>query len=641
MRTCCLLFLLAAGVSAVEPVITIQVGDPARTWTRLQDSVYAEALARPRAKPMALHLAQRLQPHLRTLGVADLDALSAAWGGSALALLPGGHGDPAWRAWIGGGDLASTLSAPLGVEDGRGTFDDAGAIVVFDDGIAIASDGSAGRLDPGTDAADIVVTFDPQALPGGDHPGSMPVVEGLSRLQAVVPERWALRVDPVGIDQELVWATAPAGLAPIDRSVLTRLPAESRALFAVGCDGAAMWPGLAALLGSSSLRDLMPDGGRAIDRARRWVDAELRALGLDDGLAELIAGFDGTILGILMAGDAVLPRGLLAVPRSATVDTVVTALLARSGTAIPAVGEQRFLQIPLDERQFTGVLVSGLVVGRDAGHWILASDALLAEDWLAGRTGGWLAKAAIDVGSDIELLTWSDTPAAIRILLPVAGLAAMRAGPRGSLAEAVLEYGLGLARAGRPDRLIGAATDDGGWRLHGRGPLGGAPMLSPSLGSSAVLAGLLLPAVSMARVAARRADSSNNMKQVLMGLIVYQHDHAMRSPPDLDALVQALEGELPERMLYSPQGHGVRDASTRYLYVPMAGNAKAMQPVLLDPVRTGDRLLVGYADGHTGTLTGEVADAIWQRANELRADPAVRERGAGPDDWGRDLLDRQ
>ncbi|MDA3963755.1 MAG: hypothetical protein PF961_23450 [Planctomycetota bacterium] len=652
-----LLSLCTLALSAAEPVISVQVPNPGRSWERLQASVYARAAARPGAAPL-LGLAQgQMRPLLQMFGKEDVSALMAAWDGAALRVAVDPEAGPSLAAWLGGADLAPQLFAMLAGGDSAlappadasavAVFQRLGQVAQFADGVAVATHGAAQRLDAGSDDTDLHVAFDWTAIELPEPVSGPGIQTGIGFLGVFLemperlPKSWNLSLVPEGLDHRLSFPRIPAGLVPVDLAVLDRIPADTTMVIAAGVDGAAWWQDFEQSVLPRMLERGGPEMAKSIQEGRAKVDQILAQWGVPGGISAVLSSMKGTkFMTVSTSGGILMPAITVGMPRSPELDAVVGALLAMTGAESPAEGKIQFVSIPTGQREFP-IVAPGVVVARDASHWLVSTDALGLEDWLTGTTGGWRAQADLPQDlSSVQFVGWSNTPVLLRSLVPLVGPLVSNGLEQGRLAEASLELALGFAREAGNDVLIGEGVG-AGWQLHGRGPLGGATVLVPNVGSSAVLAGLLLPAIGSARNSARRAQSMNNMKQLIMCSFAYQTDNDQRYPLDFDEMNQATGNELPNKIFYSPLGNGRMDDSTRYVYIRATPNAKSMQPIIFDPIRDGGKLLVTYADGHVATLNGPIAEETWAKAQELLARPETRAKGASPQDWGLDLLGRQ
>jgi hypothetical protein len=108
--------------------------------------------------------------------------------------------------------------------------------------------------------------------------------------------------------------------------------------------------------------------------------------------------------------------------------------------------------------------------------------------------------------------------------------------------------------------------------------------------------GVLLPAMAKARHQARQVRSANNIRQLLMGSVMYANENKGQFPPDLKSMLKS--ADLPPDVLRNP---ATPDKDVAYTYVrPAKGSAAGADVVVVyesfdapPPV-----LYVGFADGH-------------------------------------------
>ncbi len=173
----------------------------------------------------------------------------------------------------------------------------------------------------------------------------------------------------------------------------------------------------------------------------------------------------------------------------------------------------------------------------------------------------------------------------------------------------------------------------------------------------AILAGLLLPAINMARESARRANCQNNQKQILLSMVAYQIDNDQRWPfsnktgnatyaapnaggtggdvpayASLELLVRETGYEMPNKVFKCPSNPSYGPTTvlkstneTTATWATVTGNdrlpyaydwslpsnSKSMRVVLGDrglDFHSG-RVIVAFADGHIGTIKASTNSA--------------------------------
>jgi hypothetical protein len=109
------------------------------------------------------------------------------------------------------------------------------------------------------------------------------------------------------------------------------------------------------------------------------------------------------------------------------------------------------------------------------------------------------------------------------------------------------------------------------------------------------LAAVVLPAIAKARTQASTSVSMSNMKQILLGCIMYAEDHKGEFPPDFKALMKA-QPVLAPQVFKNPQ---TPDKEVGYVYLRPPKAAPFNQVVVYEAWDNPPaRLAVGFADGH-------------------------------------------
>jgi hypothetical protein len=242
---------------------------------------------------------------------------------------------------------------------------------------------------------------------------------------------WTASWVPEGILEHLQWSSPEAYNQPVDKALISRLPATTLLSLAWGLDGAALWTSMRPQwLRQYAQSEHLP-ADMSLDEIESSLNADLAKNGLTITLAEIITGLSGTSVFALTPG-AMFPSGTVVVPRSAATDAVVAHLVelfnafaggASGPVAVPAVGQSVVLPI-----QGAPVMLTLL---RDETSWVLTSDMGLPRTWLAGTPGGYLDAPATVLayqrakalgGRGPVILGTSDTPALFRLINGYAGL---------------------------------------------------------------------------------------------------------------------------------------------------------------------------------------------------------------------------
>lgn len=115
---------------------------------------------------------------------------------------------------------------------------------------------------------------------------------------------------------------------------------------------------------------------------------------------------------------------------------------------------------------------------------------------------------------------------------------------------------------------------------------------------SLIVSGVMLPAIARARMQASQSVSMSNMKQILLGCIMYAEDHK-EFPPDIQTLMKGRAG-LPPQVFKQPQ---MPQKEIGYTYLQPVKAAPANQVILYEAWDTPPaRIAVGFADGHVESM---------------------------------------
>jgi hypothetical protein len=104
----------------------------------------------------------------------------------------------------------------------------------------------------------------------------------------------------------------------------------------------------------------------------------------------------------------------------------------------------------------------------------------------------------------------------------------------------------------------------------------------------------VMPVIMREITLAARQESAANMKQIMVGLYVYAHDHQGQTPTDLDALVKDMH--MPPEVLVDPLNPKER---VGFVYMRPVGDLNKLPPetaVLYESTPEGHN--IGFADAH-------------------------------------------
>lgn len=141
--------------------------------------------------------------------------------------------------------------------------------------------------------------------------------------------------------------------------------------------------------------------------------------------------------------------------------------------------------------------------------------------------------------------------------------------------------------------------------------------LQATVAPAAIMAGMLLPALSMSREKARRISCASNMKQIGLGLRMYSSDHDEMFPaPDGAAGLELLrqEGYLENPRIYAcpsadgvtaPTGQPLTEETVSYIYFGGMSEADSVDlPLVIDKPDNHQKYVnVLYIDGHVSGYT--------------------------------------
>lgn len=209
------------------------------------------------------------------------------------------------------------------------------------------------------------------------------------------------------IDASCLW------LVPVDRGQLDRFPATALNALAVGIEGGELWKFVQEVLAVAAQEE-----GTTVAELIAKADADLAEEGVPHGIADIVRSLSGT-WAVSVTPSAPFPAASLTMPRSPVLDDLVGFALAQINLEPPAEGAT--IMVPLPNVPIP------LVIARDARAWLLTSDSLFVNDWLAGTGGGFMgapaAQVALERGGDGALvLGISDTVATLRTITPFIGL---------------------------------------------------------------------------------------------------------------------------------------------------------------------------------------------------------------------------
>ncbi|MBA3685954.1 MAG: hypothetical protein H0W72_12045 [Planctomycetes bacterium] len=404
-------------------------------------------------------------------------------------------------------------------------------------------------------------------------------------------------------------------LAPLDPAVLAGLPDRPLALFAVGLDGPAT-------------TDLIDELLAALQITPTDLTAELRAA---------ISGSTGTAL-LAVYPSAPFPTVTAAFPASAALDAVLASWAEEAELDLDlAAAHQEAQMLPLP-RGFPFMVQ----VRRTVGHWWISTDAARFDGITSGSSGALDAAKLLEGGDGALGVASQDLGGLAQFtlgMLPMmqAGLVQIQQaqGRRGGVdnsAPMKRWFAVGQRALAAAIPMLTKLPCRGllvrqGADLELRGDNAAAVVMLP-----AVMAGILLPAITLVRENAQRTKSGNNMRQIVTALIADMGEREDGGwPADLDGPLERMQ--MPEELLVSP---GAKDVpQPHYLYVRPIAETPSSQPVLVEnpACRRGRGAMVARVDGSVSYLAGSAAHQVWAEAQRLAALPQAAAAGIAPADW--------
>lgn len=290
---------------------------------------------------------------------------------------------------------------------------------------------------------------------------------------------------PEGVRERLTSDRPLPGAAPVQRDLLERLPATTLLMLAVGVDGRAYWQVHSAALLALLDAAWHPEDPQGPEATLAEADQALATHGIEGGLQRFVEGLNGTFLVAITPG-VPFPALTLVLPRSAGIDQWV-ALVAREGGQQPPI-PGRTVTIRLPEVQ----LPAPLQLANAREHWVLTTDAQVAQGWIAGRPGGFLDSPAgrtllAAAPPAACILGASDTPNVVRTIQGYLGFLFMAGLVPPEQQPAATDALIRLADLVQPGCLVAVSTPAGA-RIEARGLIGSG-LLPAVIGGALVALG--------------------------------------------------------------------------------------------------------------------------------------------------------
>jgi hypothetical protein len=426
---------------------------------------------------------------------------------------------------------------------------------------------------------------------------------------------YADRLTATGSDDDGAMPGSRLPLAPLDPAVLARLPPDSILVLGAGIDG----PALGAVW-----KDIAADPHFAKDLAPANLKPAADALGI--AIPDLLAGAGGTYV-IAVTPGAPFPCVTVIIPSTPAIDGAL-GHLAALGQLDLSQAQAAPLALPTPPRM--PILVQ---IQHFDHSWVISSDPTIFDRDPAAADGFSLAhlqEGLLPAGARPVAISWHDARQEAKLIatsmtMATAAARQARATPQDNLDAQHMATTVQVLNAVAPKLPVSVALavqDEKGLRVRARNGI-------VQLSGGGLLAGMMIPAVTMVRESANKTKSGNNERQIVLCALVWANDHDQNWPPSIAQLLKDNE-DLPAKVLVSPGAPEIKDP---YCYVRPTTTSPANQPVIVEDPRchAGHGSMVCYADGHVGWVEGT---DLYATAQRLAALPAAAKAGIGPADWG-------
>ncbi len=423
----------------------------------------------------------------------------------------------------------------------------------------------------------------------------------------------SIRFDEHGTSEVTRLSDCHPPLMAVDLRELSMLPPDQLMVGACGVDGARLerllkawsqdFPALAARLS-------------AFDQ-----EADINGYSTWEPLAH---GWKGTLWFAISPG-APFPTVTVGFSGSAELDAMMIKL-AEAGQVNLADARKEAVVLPTPPN--FPVLIQ---VRRTATQWVMSTDQRVMDAIESGTAGGW-SIANVPKGSAPVGLFMQDNKAVVRTMLGyLPMLAPLLAQVRGDGADSVKSKISDVAKimsalsVHLPASSGFVEQDVNGVTIRGNN-------VTVTVMQTAVVAGILLPAIGMARSMARRAQSGKILTNIYGAMIGWSVTNDRWPPPSFAELAKAQS--LPKALFSSPSNPSVVNP---FLFVTPIKDPSSRQPVLLeDPAcNKGTGINICFGDAHVQWIKAPAAQRIWQEALRLAALPKAKNGGIELADWAK------
>ncbi len=212
-----------------------------------------------------------------------------------------------------------------------------------------------------------------------------------------------------------------AGVQTIDKSTIERMPNNALLAAAIGINGKDLWHEHLRKLIDIAAQDNPNQTG---DDIVTELNNMLNLFGATASIDQIFEGFNGTCF-MTITPSAPFPAVTIGIPRSQNLDDFIGAmLLSQFNIVKPPEGKIEMITL--------GPGAPPLQLGLGKDYWVVSTDPVLTQNWLAGKTGGWhesdSGKAAMEKAGDNAFVVGAlDTKRVVVIAQSLLGLAAMGA----------------------------------------------------------------------------------------------------------------------------------------------------------------------------------------------------------------------
>ena len=243
-------------------------------------------------------------------------------------------------------------------------------------------------------------------------------------------------------------------------------------------------------------------------------------------------------------------------------------------------------------------------------------------------------RATAGLRPNLLSLEYTDSQTGFRLMMvglqqywPMVG---MLAGKAGLYLPSVLPVVDDVIKDMGPTVSYSWAADDGIHSLsRGPGVTEGVGSVVGAAFGGGLAVSILMPALSKARQQAKEIVCATQLRQIGLGIIMYQSDNNGKSPPNLEVLIKGYD--LTPEMFVCPSS-GDKEGQCSYVYrgADLNETAKPQMVVAYDKKgnhRSGKRNVL-FVDGHVQAMTENRFQKAIAEDNEIRLKMGLKEKAA-------------